>query len=171
MSLVAPGPCSAQNGGANPCYIDSATALPASTTPYTVTISYPGDVNFIPASTTVPLFGLSRHHLDQPDRVAHRRSYGNEGSVNISATVTSGTSGAPSGPVAVQDGGSTVCTINHLSQVGPNASTGSCPHSATQSCPRAPTRSPPTIPVTATSKAPSPLHSSSPSQSVRATGK
>ena len=55
VNLVAPGSCSAGNGGANPCFIDSATALPASPTPYTVTASYPGDANFLPASTTVPL--------------------------------------------------------------------------------------------------------------------
>ena len=42
VNLVAPGACPANNGGANPCYIDSATALPASATPYTVTLSYPG---------------------------------------------------------------------------------------------------------------------------------
>ncbi len=55
VNLVAPGSCSAGNGGGNPCFIDSATALPASTTPYTVTASYPGDANFLPDSTTVPL--------------------------------------------------------------------------------------------------------------------
>ena len=50
-----PTACSAGNGGGNPCYIDSATALPASTTPYTVTVSYPGDVNFTSASDSVSL--------------------------------------------------------------------------------------------------------------------
>ena len=55
VNLVAQGSCRANNGGANPCYIDSATALPASTTPYTVTLSYPGDANFLPSSTTIPL--------------------------------------------------------------------------------------------------------------------
>ena len=55
VNLVAPGACPANNGGGNPCSIDSATALLASTTPYTVTLSYPGDANFLPSSTTVPL--------------------------------------------------------------------------------------------------------------------
>ena len=127
VNLVAPDSCSAQNGGANPCYIDSATALPASTAPYTVTISYPGDVNFTPASTTVPLSVFPATTSTTLTVSPSTVTYGSEGSVNISATVTSGTSGAPSGPVAVKNGGSTVCTINHLSQVGPNVSTGSCP--------------------------------------------
>ena len=127
VSLVAPRSCSAQNGGANPCYIDSATALPASTTPYTVTVSYPGDVNFTAASTTIPLTVFPATTTTTLTVSPSNAPYGKESSVNISATVTSGTSGAPSGPVAVQNGGSTVCTITHLSQVGPNASTGSCP--------------------------------------------
>ncbi len=55
ISLIAPNSCSASNGGGNPCFIDSATTLPASPTPYTVTVSYPGDSNFTAASTTVPL--------------------------------------------------------------------------------------------------------------------
>ncbi len=46
VSLIAPDTCSVGNGGGNPCYIDSATAPPASTTPYTVTASYDGDNNF-----------------------------------------------------------------------------------------------------------------------------
>ena len=41
VDLVAPGSCPTNNGGGNPCYLDSATALPASTTPYTVTLNSP----------------------------------------------------------------------------------------------------------------------------------
>ena len=58
VSLLAPGTCSVGNGGGNPCYLDSATALPASTTPYTVTASYAGDSNFTPVSTTSQLLVL-----------------------------------------------------------------------------------------------------------------
>ena len=51
----------------------------------------------------------------------------NEGSLSISATVTSGTTGAPSGSIAVQHGGILVCTISDLTPVGTNAATGTCP--------------------------------------------
>ncbi len=126
VSLIAPGTCSAQNGGANPCYIDSPTALPASTSTYTVTVSYPGDGNFLPASTTVPLTVFPATTSTSLTVSPSTTPSGDESPVTISATVTSGTSGVPSGAVAVQDGGSTVCTINHLSRVGPNAGAGGC---------------------------------------------
>ncbi len=126
VDLVAPGSCRANNGGANPCYIDSATALPASTTPYTVTLSYPGDANFMPASTTVPLSIYPATSSASLSISPSSTSYGDEGSVIISATVTSGTTGSPTGSVAVQNGGTTVCTIA-LQPAGPNTAAGSCP--------------------------------------------
>ena len=126
VDLVAPGSCRANNGGANPCYIDSATALPASTTPYTVTLSYPGDANFMPASTTVPLSIYPTTSSASLSISPSSTSYGDEGSVIISATVTSGTTGSPTGSVAVQNGGTTVCTIA-LQPAGPNTAAGSCP--------------------------------------------
>ena len=127
VSLVAPDSCSAANGGGNPCFIDSATALPASTTPYSVTLAYPGDVNFTAASATVPLLVFPTTSSTRLTVSPSPVTYGNEGSVNISATVTSGTTGSPSGPVVVQSGGNTVCTITDLNAAGPNAATGSCP--------------------------------------------
>ena len=126
VNLVAPGSCQANNGGANPCYIDSATALPASITPYSVTLRYPGDANFMPASTTVPLSIYPATSSASLSISPSSTSYGDEGSVIISATVTSGTTGSPTGSVAVQDGGTTVCTIA-LQPAGPNTATGSCP--------------------------------------------
>ena len=126
VNLVAPGSCRANNGGGNPCYIDSATALPASTTPYSVMLSYPGDANFIPASTTVPLSIYPATSSASLTISPSSTSYGDEGSVIISATVTSGTTGSPTGPVTVQDGGTTVCTIT-LQPAGPNTAAGSCP--------------------------------------------
>ena len=126
VNLVAPGSCSANNGGANPCYIDSGTALPASTTPYSVTLSYPGDANFIPASTTVPLAVYPTTSSTSLTVSPSSISYGDESSVSISTTVTSGTSGSPTGSVTVQNGGNTVCTIT-LQPAGPNTAVGSCP--------------------------------------------
>ncbi len=126
VSLVAPGSCPSNNGGGNPCYIDSATALPASATPYVVTLRYPGDANFIPASTSVPLAIYPATSSTVLTISPMSTSYGDEGSVNISATVTSGTTGSPTGPVTVQDGGTTVCTIT-LRPAGANSATGSCP--------------------------------------------
>ena len=126
VNLVAPGTCRANNGGANPCYIDSATALPASTTPYTVTLSYPGDANFMPASTTVPLSIYPTTSSTSLTVSPSSTSYGDEGSVTISATVTSGTTGSPTGSVTVQNGGATVCTIA-LQPAGSSTAEGSCP--------------------------------------------
>jgi Bacterial Ig-like domain (group 3) len=126
LDLVSPGTCSAGNGGGNPCFIDSPTALPASPTAYEVTASYPGDANFTPASATVPLtvFPASSTTTLNVSRAA--AAFGNETSVAISATVTSGTSGSPTGTVTVQNGGSTVCTIANLLPSGSNAATGNC---------------------------------------------
>ena len=132
VNLVEQGSCRANNGGGNPCYIDSATALPASTTPYTVTLSYPGDANFNPSSTTVPLAVFPATSSVALTVSPSSTSYGDEGAVAISATVTSGTTGSPTGSVTVQDGGNTVCTIS-LQPAGPNTAAGSCPTlSATQ---------------------------------------
>ena len=126
VNLVAPGTCAANNGGADPCYIDSATALPASTTPYTVTLSYPGNANFLPASTTVPLSIYPATSSTSLTVSPTSTAYGNEGSVIISATVTSGTTGSPTGSVTVQNGGDTVCTIA-LQPAGSNTADGTCP--------------------------------------------
>jgi len=126
VNLVEQGSCRANNGGANPCYIDSATALPASTTPYTVTLSYPGDANFSPSSTTVPLSVFPATSSVSLTVSPSSTSYGDEGAVAISATVTSGTTGSPTGSVTVQDGVNTICTIP-LQPAGPDAATGSCP--------------------------------------------
>ena len=127
VSLLAPGTCSLGNGGGNPCYIDSATALPASTTPYIVTASYAGDANFTPASITSSLLVLPATTTTALSVTPGSASSNDEGSLSISATVTSGTTGAPSGSIAVQDGGSLVCTITDLKPVGTNAATGTCP--------------------------------------------
>jgi hypothetical protein len=118
--------CPVSNGGGNPCYIGSATALPVSATPYAVTLSYPGDANFLPASGTVPLsiFPATSSTVLTVSPVS--TSYGDEGAVTISATVTSGTTGSPTGSVTVQDGGDAVCTIA-LHSNGPNTSSGTCP--------------------------------------------
>ena len=127
VSLIAPGTCPVGNGGGNPCYIDSATALPASTTPYTVTASYAGDVNFTPASVTSSLLVLPATTTTALAVTPGSALSNNEGSLSISATVTSGTTGAPSGSIAVQHGGTLVCTITDLTPVGTNAATGTCP--------------------------------------------
>jgi hypothetical protein len=126
VNLVTPGTCRANNGGANPCYIDSPTALPASTTPYLVTLSYPGDANFVPASTTAPLSVYPATSSASLTISPSSTSYGDEGSVIISATVTSGTTGSPTGSVTVQSEGNTVCTIA-LQPAGQNTASGSCP--------------------------------------------
>ncbi len=126
ISLIAPNSCSASNGGGNPCFIDSATALPASPTPYTVTVSYPGDSNFTAASTTVPLLVFPATTSTRLTVSPSSATYGKERTVSVSASVTSGTTGAPTGPVDVQSGGTTVCTINDLKATGPNATAGSC---------------------------------------------
>ena len=118
--------CPAGNGGGNPCYIDSATALPVSATPYEVTLSYPGDGNFLPASTTVPLSVYAATSSAVLTISPASTSFGDEGSVTISATVTSGTTGSPTGSVTVQDGGDAVCTIT-LRATGSNTSSGTCP--------------------------------------------
>ena len=125
VNLVAPDSCSAGNGGGNPCFIDSATALPASTTPYEVTASYPGDANFTAASETVPLSVFPATTSTTLSASTPEAAFGNESAVRISATVTSGTSGSPTGSIAVQNDGNTVCTIS-LAGSGPNTATGSC---------------------------------------------
>jgi hypothetical protein len=144
VNLIAPDSCSAGNGGGNPCFIDSATALPASTTPYEVTANYPGDANFTAASETVPLSVFPATSSTTLLVSSPSAAFGNESAVRISATVTSGTSGSPTGSIAVQNGGNTACTIN-LADSGPNTATGSCslnntglslgPHSLTASYP------------------------------------
>ena len=126
-SLVGPTACSAGNGGGNPCYIDSATALPASTTPYTVTVSYPGDVNFTPASDTVSLRVFPATTTTTLAVSPSAVTFGREGRAAISVTVRSGTTGAPTGVVEVQRGGRTLCTVSDLHPSGPDTSTGSCP--------------------------------------------
>ncbi len=127
VSLIAPGTCSVGNGGGNPCYIDSATALPASTTPYTVTASYAGDDNFTPVSVTSRLLVLPATTTTALTVTPGSASSNNEASVSISATVTSGTTGAPTGSVGVLHGGVLVCTIAHLRPLGANTATGTCP--------------------------------------------
>ena len=127
VSLIAPGTCPVGNGGGNPCYIDSATALPASTTPYTVTASYAGDANFTPASVTSALLVLPATTTTVLTVTPGSTSSNGEGSASISATVTSGTTGAPSGSIAVRHGGNLVCTITGLTPVGTNTATGTCP--------------------------------------------
>ena len=125
VNLIAPGTCSAGNGGGNPCFIDSATALPASTTPYEVTATYPGDANFTAASATVPLMVFPATTSTTLSVSSSTAAFGNESAVHISATVTSGTSGSPTGSIAVQNDGNTACTIN-LAKSGPNTATGTC---------------------------------------------
>ena len=126
-SLIGPGECPASNGGGNPCYIDSATVLPASTTPYMVTVSYPGDVDFSAASDTVSLVVFPATTTTSLTVTPSTVTYGREGAVGISVTVTSGTSGSPSGVVKVMRGGRTVCTVTDLHPSGSNTSTGTCP--------------------------------------------
>ncbi len=126
VNLVAPGTCSAGNGGGNPCFIDSAAALPASPTPYIVTASYPGDANFLPASTTAQLSIFAATSSVVLNVSAASTSYGNEGSVVVSATVTSGTNGSPTGSVVVQNGGDAICTIA-LQPATSDSASGSCP--------------------------------------------
>jgi hypothetical protein len=126
VNLVAPGTCPVGNGGGNPCFLDSATALPASPTPYRVTASYPGDANFLPASTTAQLSVFPATSSVILNVSPASTSYGNEGSVIVSATVTSGTTGSPSGSVVVQNGGDAVCTIA-LQPATPDSASGSCP--------------------------------------------
>ena len=125
VNLVAPNTCSAGNGGANPCFIDSATALPASPTPYLVTVSYPGDANFTADSATVPLSVFPAASSTTLSVSPSSEAFGDESSVAISARVTSGTTGSPTGSVAVRNGGTTVCTIT-LEASGSHAATGSC---------------------------------------------
>ncbi len=127
VSLIAPGTCSVGNGGGNPCYIDSATALPASTTPYTVTASYAGDNNFTPISVTSKLLVLPATTASSLTVTPSLVPSNHEDSVFISATVTSGTTGAPTGSVAVKHDGVPVCTIHDLKPSGTNAATGICP--------------------------------------------
>ena len=127
VSLIAPGTCSVGNGGGNPCYIDSATALPASTTPYTVTASYAGDNNFTPVSVTSKLLVLPATTTTSLTVTPGSTPSNNEGSVAISATVTAGTTGAPTGSIAVKHNGVLVCTISDLEPFGTNAATGTCP--------------------------------------------
>ena len=89
-------------------------------------MSYPGDANFLPASTTVPLSVYASTSSAILTVSPASTSYGDEGSVTISATVTSGTTGSPTGSVTVQDGGDALCTIA-LHPTGSNTSSGTCP--------------------------------------------
>lgn len=131
VNLVAPNACSAGNGGGNPCYIESATVLPASHSPYFVTVSYPGDANFTVDSTTVPLSVFPATSSTTLNVSSSTAAFANESSVDISAAVTSGTTGSPTGSVAVKNGGTTVCTIR-LKPSSPTTATGSCTLSDTQ---------------------------------------
>jgi hypothetical protein len=127
ISLLAPGTCSVGNGGGNPCYLDSATALPASTTPYTLIATYPGDANFTATSTTSSLLVFPATTTTTLSVTPSSSSSNDESSVSLTATVTSGTTGAPTGSIVVQNGGAVICTIGDLRAVGPNAATGTCP--------------------------------------------
>jgi hypothetical protein len=131
VNLVAPNTCSAGNGGANPCFIDSATALPTSPTPYLVTVSYPGDANFTADSTTVPLSVFPASSSTTLSVSPSSVAFGDESSVDISVTVTSGTTGSPTGSVAVKNGATTICAIS-LKAAGPRAATGRCTLSDTE---------------------------------------
>ena len=134
VSLVAPGSCPTNKGGGNPCYIDSATVLPVSATPYQVTLSYPGDMNFTPATTTVPLSIFPATSSVVLTVSPASTSYGDESSATLSATVTSGTTGSPTGSVTLQDGGDAVCTIA-LQTNRPEYSRGELPITAGDSTP------------------------------------
>jgi Bacterial Ig-like domain (group 3) len=125
VNLIVPGSCSAGNGGGNPCFLSSATALPASATPYEVTVTYPGDVNFTPVSATAPLSVFAASSTTTLSISSQSAAFGTEGAVQLSATVTAGTTGSPTGSIAVKNGGTTICTIA-LAASSPDASTGSC---------------------------------------------
>jgi hypothetical protein len=125
-NLVVPGSCPASNGGGNKCFIDSATALPAAATPYTVTTSYAGDANFTAASTTSLLSVYPAATTTTLNVTPSPVLYGGESSLSIKATVTSATTGAPSGTVVVQDAARLLCTIS-LTAVRPDAASGTCP--------------------------------------------
>ena len=73
VNLVPPDSCPAGNGG-NPCYIDSATVLPASTTPYEVTLSYPGDAELHPGVHDRPAHGVPGHDHHIVERLARHGS-------------------------------------------------------------------------------------------------
>jgi hypothetical protein len=126
-NLVGPSTCSASNGGGQPCYFASATALPASTSPYTVTTSYAGDANFAPASATSLLSVYPATTTTTLNVSPTSVLLGQEASVVISATVSTGTTGAPSGTIVVRDAGKWVCTISNLTALGSNAAAGTCP--------------------------------------------
>jgi hypothetical protein len=126
VTLNAPGTCSAGNGGGNPCYFDSATALAASATPYTVVTSYPGDVNFMPASATTLLTVFPATSSTTLSLSSSAASYGDESSLNLSATVTAGTTGVPGGSIDIESGGISVCTVTTLKAVGSDAAVGEC---------------------------------------------
>jgi Bacterial Ig-like domain (group 3) len=125
VNLVALNTCSAGNGGGNPCFIDSATALPASRTTYQVTASYPGDANFTANSATVPLTIFPASSSTTLSVSPSSAAFGDESSVDLSATVASGTTGSPTGTVAVKNGGTTICAIS-LKPSGPSTATGRC---------------------------------------------
>ena len=94
-------------------------------------MSYPGDANFSAASETAPLSVFPATSSTTLSVSSSTAAFGNEGSVRISASVTSGTSGSPTGSIAVQNGGSTACTITLVAS-GPNTATGSCSLSDTE---------------------------------------
>ena len=125
-NLVGQAECSASNGGGEPCYLDSATALPASRVPYTVRTSYAGDANFTPVVATSTLSVFPATTTTVLNVSASAVPLGQESSVVISATVTSGTTGAPTGTIVVRDAGKRVCTIANLIASGPDSATGSC---------------------------------------------
>ena len=90
-----------------------ATALPASGTPYMITASYTGDANFqgsassTPQDLTVDQASTTTTLVISPPTV----TYGNESSVQFTATVKPQFAGTPTGTVAVMEGTTTLCTI------------------------------------------------------------
>ncbi len=90
-----------------------ATALPASSSPYAITASYSGDANFT-GSTSSPAQNLT---VDQATTTttllisSPTVTYGNESSLQFTATVKPQFAGTPTGTVAIMQGTTTLCTV------------------------------------------------------------
>jgi hypothetical protein len=88
------------------------TILAASTTPYDVTAAYSGDDSFTGSSGTVPAVltvtqATTSTMLTSTSAVT---TYGNESSVDLSATVTPAGDGVPTGSVTFSSDGTPLCT-------------------------------------------------------------
>ena len=130
----------------------SATALPVTGSPFSLTAVYSGDANFTTSTSSSQSWTITKATAAVAAQVSTATVvYGDEAVATLTATVTSPGSGTPTGTVAFKNGSTVLCTATLANGVG------SCAMTSTALARRAPpTRSPPPTAATPTSTRPGP---------------